>query len=57
MLKDWDVAAADVVLSEAGGCFLQADGSKYSYDGSYYKQGVIATTTRALAQQAVDYME
>ncbi len=30
--KEWDVAAGDVILSEAGGVMLKPDGSKYTYN-------------------------
>lgn len=51
ILKDWDVAAADLILKEAGGYFARLNGSAYLYDGSYYKQGIIACATLNIAEK------
>lgn len=57
LLKDWDVAPADLILTEAGGYFSRLDGTDYHYDGSYYKQGILATTHTDLSERVVTYLE
>ena len=42
-VRDWDLAAPDLVLREAGGALTRLDGSTVPYAGSYQHVGLIAT--------------
>ena len=46
--KEWDIAAGDVILSEAGGVMLKPDGSRYTYNRSdvYNKEGYILSNRK-----------
>jgi myo-inositol-1(or 4)-monophosphatase len=39
---DWDIAAADLILAEAGGTLVQADGARPLYAGQTVSHGVLA---------------
>jgi 3''-Phosphoadenosine 5''-phosphosulfate (PAPS) 3''-phosphatase len=41
--KEWDVAAGDVILCEAGGIMAKLDGTKYTYNREdvYNREGYI----------------
>lgn len=47
-VRDWDVAAPSLVLTEAGGIFTSITGQPYIYNYSYEKDGLIATALPAL---------
>lgn len=54
IVRDWDVAPADLIMSEAGGQLTDRNGRPYSYDGYLEKDGLVAaadteTAARALA--------
>lgn len=53
ILKDWDVAPADLILKEAGGYFGLMSGNSYYYDGSYYKTSIIAAASKEIFDLAV----
>jgi myo-inositol-1(or 4)-monophosphatase len=50
---DWDIAAADVILAEAGGVLLGADGGTMRYDGLSLRRGLLAAGSPSLAAAAV----
>ena len=50
-LRDWDVAAPNLVLQEAGGVLTQFRGQAFDYQGGYEKQGLVATTSVMLLQE------
>jgi fructose-1,6-bisphosphatase/inositol monophosphatase family enzyme len=41
-IRDWDVAAPGLILEEAGGLLRRLDGSRWTYDGPWEKDGLIA---------------
>jgi myo-inositol-1(or 4)-monophosphatase len=45
---DWDLAAADLILAEAGGALVGADGSRPTYAGPTVSHGVLAAGHPAL---------
>lgn len=45
---DWDLAAADLILTEAGGTLVRADGSRPHYAGHTVSHGVLAAGHPAL---------
>lgn len=47
---DWDIAAADLILSEAGGVLIGADGRSLTYGGPNLRRGPLAAGAPALAQ-------
>ncbi|MFE1100071.1 inositol monophosphatase family protein [Nocardiopsis alba] len=55
-VRDWDVAAPDLVLSEAGGRVTLLDGSAFTYRGPYEHTGLVGaadpSTCRAVAHWA-----
>jgi len=44
-VRDWDVAAPEVVVSEAGGLVCDLNGNPFIYDGNYEKPGIISAST------------
>ncbi len=46
--KEWDIAAGDIILSEAGGIMLKPDGSKYSYNrvDVYNREGYVLSNRK-----------
>lgn len=51
---NWDVAAPQLVLEEAGGVFTDGWGLPVTYRGNYWVSGLVATNTRATHDR---YME
>jgi myo-inositol-1(or 4)-monophosphatase len=49
----WDIAAADVILAEAGGVLVDADGAAIRYDAPGLRRGHLAAGPAALARQAI----
>lgn len=50
---DWDLAAADLVLSEAGGAVCGPDGARLAYAGSDPRRGVLAAGSGRLLDDMV----
>lgn len=48
---DWDLAAADLILHEAGGAILAADGSAPLYGGATRKHGALVASSGDLLQK------
>lgn len=57
VVRDWDVAAPELVLREAGGIFFGLDGTPFDYCGSFEKPGLIATSTLDLATDVHKWLE
>ncbi len=51
---DWDVAAADVILREAGGVLLDLDGKPLVYNRSSLRRGALCAGSPALAAAAAE---
>ena len=49
VVRDWDIAPADLVLTEAGGRLSLPDGTPFAYTGAMDKPGVLACGPHALA--------
>lgn len=47
-LRDWDVAPAELILSEAGGVMTGIDGAPFPYVGDWVKPGVVAARSEGL---------
>ena len=45
---DWDLAAADLVLAEAGGLLAERDGAPLTYNKPEPTHGALTATARAL---------
>ena len=57
-VRDWDVAPADVILSELGGSITYFDGEKYSYKGSYTKiNGIIVARHKSIVNKVLRLLE
>jgi len=54
IVRDWDIAAPELILREAGGVLLMSDGNEIVYNNSFEKAGIIATSSETLAMQAVN---
>lgn len=52
-VRDWDLAAASVVLSESGACLALPDGSPFRFDGEMTKPGVIVARDADLMRRGV----
>jgi len=50
-LRDWDVAPAELILSEAGGLMTGIDGAPFLYVGDWVKPGVIAARSEVLLER------
>lgn len=48
---DWDLAAADLILSEAGGVLLKDDGSPVHYDGDSRRHGALVASVAGFEQE------
>jgi 3'(2'), 5'-bisphosphate nucleotidase len=55
ILRDWDVAPGELILSEAGGVLTGIQGAAFPYAGDWVKPGVIAARSRALLERFVDW--
>lgn len=54
VVRDWDLAPADIILSEVGGCICLLNGEKYLYSGSYEKEdGFIVSRDASLMKKIV----
>lgn len=54
-LRDWDVAPAELILSEAGGVMTGIDGAAFPYVGDWLKPGVIAARSEVLLARFHDW--
>ena len=55
-VRDWDIAAPYLVLTEAQGRIAGIDGTPYCFSGAIEKPGIIAARTPALAEQVTGYL-
>ena len=51
---DWDVAAADLLLEEAGGRLVEASGERLTYNRSRVRRGPLLATSDALAPRLLE---
>ncbi len=51
---DWDIAAADLLLEEAGGRLVDASGERLTYNRPHVRRGPLIATPDALAPQLLD---
>lgn len=59
-VRDWDVAAPSLVLTEAGGTFTGMDGAPWHFGGNWEKRGLIAASGKdgwAAAREELRRME
>ncbi len=55
VVRDWDVAAPELVLEEAGGCLVELDGAEFPYRGGFEHPGLIAARSREIARAVLDW--
>lgn len=55
VVRDWDLAAPNLVLAEAGGTLVGIDGAPIAYGGDFEKPGVIAAGRPAMARRLVEW--
>jgi 3'(2'), 5'-bisphosphate nucleotidase/myo-inositol-1(or 4)-monophosphatase len=53
-VRDWDLAAPQLILEEAGGVLTDLAGRRIPYSGSYRREGLVAASNRALLERVVD---
>jgi len=51
---DWDVAAADLLLEEAGARLVEASGEQLTYNRSHVRRGPLLATPEALAPRLIE---
>jgi len=56
VVRDWDVAAPQLVLEEAGGYVTDAAGHAFEYAGAYEHRGLVACASAAGAERVVDWL-
>lgn len=56
VVRDWDVAPADLILSEAGGYLRDVHGQAYRYNEPPEKAGLIAAADTELATRVLDLL-
>ena len=56
VVRDWDVAPADLVLGESGGYLCLPDRNRFLYHGSLEKPGLVAAHSMDLVHAAIDCM-
>jgi len=54
-VKDWDIAAPQLILEEAGGSLEESDGSIVRYDGNYEHDGIVAATSDEACTSVVSW--
>jgi myo-inositol-1(or 4)-monophosphatase len=50
---DWDIAAADIVLEEAGACLIDASGERLHYNSRQVSRGVLLAASNAAAPRLI----
>ncbi len=55
-LRDWDIAPADIIVSEAGGVVRSLTDTPFPYEGPFKKPGVVVATHSKLASQVADFV-
>lgn len=48
LVRDWDIAAPQLILDEAGGILTQFNGIPFEYRGSFQKHGILAVSGQGL---------
>ena len=51
---DWDIAAADLMLEEAGGRLVEASGERLQYNRSHIRRAALLGTPDALAPRLLE---
>ncbi len=51
--RDWDIAAADVILSEAGGALVELDGDTLSYNRPNSRRDMLVAAPKALLGESL----
>lgn len=54
-VRDWDVAAPALILTEAGGVLRRFDNQEFRLDGNYEKTGLIAAASPGLLTAVADF--
>lgn len=57
VVRDWDIAPAQLILEEAGGYITDLYGRKFKYSGSYEQIGVIAASSHSVSNEIINWYE
>ena len=55
IVKDWDLAPAQLVLEEAGGVLRNVNGKRITYDGNYKQNGLVAVASQKACTRVVSW--
>ena len=56
-VRDWDIAAPHLILSETGGEITTSINKTYSFTGNYNKSGILATCDAELAKETKTWLK
>ena len=56
-VRDWDIAAPQLILEEVGGSLKESDGSMVRYDGSFEHDGIVAAASDEACASVVSWYE
>jgi len=56
-VRDWDVAAPQLVLTEAGGVLSDISGLPYPYSGNFDRHGLLASASRDIAVELLQWLK
>lgn len=57
LVRDWDLAPADLILKEAGGCLCDIKGNNFKYTHNYEHEGVIAASSEEIKNQVINWFK
>ena len=57
VIQDWDIAAPQLVLEEAGGTIREITGDEVSYTGTYEHPGIVATASAEACRRVVSWYD
>ena len=56
LLRDWDIAPAALILTEAGGNFTGICGKPFPFVGEWVKPGVVAARSEVLSERVSSWL-
>ena len=56
-VSDWDIGAPYLIVKESGGQLRCLESEGYNFSGSYEKPGIIVANTKALIDEACQWIK
>ena len=53
VVRDWDIAPAQLIIEESGGCLVDLKGHAFLYSGAYEHDGLVASTSINICKEIV----